>query len=292
MKAAPPILYRLLARACPLHQLFALAPVGDDFPRLLGAILHEASKELYSQLEALDQALDTAPPPLVAPGGTSAILQHLRELDACLPRKYKRDYPPWVITHGLHGSPTHSHLLYGLLFGWAAFTDLLSSAGWGFWPRPISRAVSALALLLPDPPSIGRLLLTLPGWTEADRPVNTNCSVGDFQALVTALTISGRALALEPCQLTATGHVCDLLAVIGVDSLRPATAAVPADLRLHHAATCGLLDLLDLCPTLARSRAAVLRAYVQASEASLREVPVIRAWDSLQLLHRTYMAQL
>ena len=229
---------------------------------------------------------------MAAPGGTSAILQHLRELDTYLPREYKRDYPPWVITYGLHGSPTHSHLLYGLLFGWAAFTDLLSSAVWGYWPRPISRAVSALALLIPDPPSIGRLLLTLPCWTEADRPVDTTSSAVDFQALVAALTISGRALALEPCQLTATGHVCDLLAVIGVDSLQPATAAVPADLRLHHAATCGLLNLLDLCPNLARSRAAVLRAYVQASEASLREVPVIRAWDSLQLLHRTYMAQL
>ena len=62
-------------------------------------------------------------------------------------------------------------------------------------------------------------------------------------------------------------------------------------LRRHHAATCGLQSILDLCPNLARSRAAVLRSYVQASEVSLQEAPVIRAWDSLQLLHRTYMAQ-
>ena len=144
----------------------------------------------------------------------------------------------------------------------------------------------------PRPPSISRLVLTLPVWTEAARPVDINSSASDFHALVTALTVCGRTLAQEPCQLAATGHVCDLLAVVGVDSLEPATAAAPADLRLHHAATYGLQGILDLCPNLARSRAAVLRSYVQASEASLREAPVIRAWDSLQLLHRTYMALL
>ena len=129
---APPILYRLLARACPFHQLFALAPVGDDFPRMLGATLHEASKELRPHLEALDQALDASPPPPDVLAGTRAVLQHLRELDSRLPQEYGRVYPPWVISYGLHGSPTHSHLLYGLLFGWAAFTDLLSTAGWRF----------------------------------------------------------------------------------------------------------------------------------------------------------------
>ena len=289
---APPILYRLLARACPLHQLFALAPVGDDFPRLLGAILHEASKELRPHLEALDQALDASLPPPVVPAGARAVLQHLRGLDARLPQEYGRAYPPWVISYGLHGSPTHSHLLYGLLFGWAAFTDLLRTAGWRFWPRPVSRAVAALALLTPDPPSIDRLLHTLSGWTATDRPIDTRSLVGDLQALVTALTICGRALAIDPGQHSATGWVCDLLAAVGVDSLHPATAATPADLRLHHAATCGLLQILDLRPSLARSSAATIRSYVQTSEASLRDMPLVRAWDSLQLLHRTYLAQL
>ena len=289
---APPVLYRLLARACTFHQLFSLAPVGEDFPRLLGAILHEASKELRPHLEALDQALDASPPLLVVPAGTRAVLQRLRELDSSLPLAYKREYPPWIISYGLHGSPTHSHLLYGLLFGWAAFTELLSTAGWRFWPRPIARAVAALALLIPDPPSINRLLHTPSGWTEAERPIDTNSSVGDFQALVTALTICGQALALDPGQQSATSRVCDLLAVIGVDSLQPATAATPLDLRLHHAATCGLLHILDLRPGLARWSAAMIRSYVQTSEAALRETPIIRAWDSLQVLHRVYLAQL
>ena len=109
---------------------------------------------------------------------------------------------------------------------------------------------------------------------------------------MTALTVCGRTLAQDPCQLAATCHVCDLLTAVGVDSLEPEAAAAAADLCLHHAATFGLQGILDLCPNLARSRAAGLRSYVQASEASLREAPVIRAWDSLQLLHRTYLALL
>jgi hypothetical protein len=151
--------------------------------------------------------------------------------------------------------------------------------------------VASLALLLPDPPSVGRLVLTLPVWTEAARPVDINSSASDFRWLVTTLTVCGRTLALDPCQLAAACQVCDLLTIIGVDSLEP-EAAAPADLRLHHAATFGLQGILDLCPSLARSRAAQLRSYVQASEASLREAPVIRAWDSLQQLHHTYMALL
>ena len=107
-----------------------------------------------------------------------------------------------------------------------------------------------------------------------------------------ALTVCGRTLALVPCQLAAACHVCDLLTVVGVDSLEPEATAAPADLRLHQAATYGLQGILDLCPSLARSRAARLRSYVQASEASLRAAPVIRAWDSLQQLHHTYMALL
>ena len=122
--------------------------------------------------------------------------------------------------------------------------------------------------------------------------MDTNSSASDFHWLVKALTVCGRTLAVDPCQLAAACHACDLLTIVGVDSLEPATAAAPADLRPHHAATYGLQGILDLCPSLARSRAAVLRSYVQASEAALREAPVIRAWDSLQLLHRTYMAQL
>ena len=267
-------------------------PAGDGFRLFLGAILHEASKELCQHLDALDQALDATPPPLQAPAAASTVLQHLRTLDASLPREHSRSYPPWVITYGLHGSPTHSHLLYGLLFGWAAFTDLLCTAGWGYWPAPVSRAVASMALLLPDSPSISRLVFLLPVWTEAARPVDVTSSASDFHALVMTVTVCGRALAQEPCQMGAAGHACDLLAVIGADSLEPATASTPADLRLHHAATCGLQSILDLCPELARSRAAVLRSYVQASEASLREAPVIRAWDSLQMLHRTYMALL
>ena len=249
----PPFLYHLLARACPFQQLLQLTPAGEDFRLLLGAILHESSKELCQHLEALDQTLDATPAPLQVPAAASTVLQHLRTLDASLPREHSRSYPPWVITYGLHGSPTHSHLLYGLLFGWAAFTDLISTAGWGFWPAPVSRAVASLALLLPDPPSISRLVLTLPVWTEAARPVDVNSSVSDFHALVMTLTVCGRALAQEPCQMGATGHACDLLAVIGADSLEPATASTPADLRLHYAATCGVQSILDLCPNLARS---------------------------------------
>ena len=289
---APPFLYRLLARACPLPQLLHLPLVSNDLPRLLGAIIQEASKELSQHLDALDLALDTTPPPSTAPAGTSAVLQHLRTLDAPLPRGLTREYPPWAITYGLHGSPTHSHLLYGLLFGWAAFTDLLSTAGWEFWPAPVSRAVASLALLLPDPPSISRLVLTLPVWTDAARPVDTNSSASDFHWLVKALTVCGRTIAPDPCQLTATFHVCDLITIVGVDCLGTDAPAAPSDLSLHHAVTYGLQGILDLCPILARSRAAQLRAYVQASEASLRAAPVIRAWDSLQQLHHSYLALL
>ena len=180
----------------------------------------------------------------------------------------------------------------GLLFGWTALTELLCAAGLRVWPRHVSQAVAGLALLVPDAPSIGRLLLTLPGLRDGDSPIDHRSHPQDLSALVTALETCGGVLAADPSQFAATGGVCDILTKVGRCAVPMELDGLPMDSSLRYAAARALLHILEQRPRLARSRAASLRSYVQTSESRLRDEATVRAWDVVQRLRRVYLAHL